>query len=236
MEKDRQLLAEIEDLIRTTPRFTASQYQWLDDMSWPGRAAAAIRAWDSVERVTADGCLSQLSTSTLDIALGGFSRLRMLLDEAKDDLQRRVGVPSSIVVDKGMRFDYFDQIRNILESANREILVIDPYLDNNFVSRYLTQVNSDIVVRLLTSDSKKLSLIPAVELLTEQTGLQVEVRFNNDLHDRYLFVDRRECFQSGASFKDGAVNAMTTVTQIRDVFNDVFQAYEKIWDASNKAT
>ena len=234
MEEDKQLLAEIEDLIRTAPEFTMSKYKWLDNMNWPGRAAAAIRAWDPIAHVTAGTCLSQLSMSTPDIALGGFNRLRMLLDEAKDDLQRRVGIPMSIVVDKGMRFDYFDQIRSILESAHREVLVVDPYLDNDFVSTYLTQISNDIPVRLLTSNSKRASLIPAVKLLTDQTGIKVETRFNNDLHDRYLFVDRRECYQSGASFKDGAVNAMTTVTQIRDVFNDVFRAYERIWDASDK--
>ena len=38
----------------------------------------------------------------------------------------------SIVVDKGMRFDYFPQIRNILKAEHGEILVVDPYRDSNF--------------------------------------------------------------------------------------------------------
>ena len=53
---------------------------------------------------------------------------------------------------------------------------------------------------------------------------------------RYLSVDRRERYQSRASFKNGAFNAITTVTQISDVFDDVFQAYENIWNASDKET
>ncbi len=232
MDKDEQLLAEIEDLIRSTPKFEASQYKRLDDMSWPGRVSAAIRAWNLAEKITADSCISELCMSRSNDAFSGFSRLRMLLYEARDDLKRRVGVPMSVVVEKGMRFDYFDRIRKILEEAHAEILIVDPYLDSNFVSRYLTQIKNSVVVRLLTSSTKETSLMPAIELLTQQTGLQIDVRFNNDLHDRYIFIDRRECYQSGASFKDGAVNAMTTVTQIREVFTQVFQAYEYLWEDS----
>jgi hypothetical protein len=47
--------------------------------------------------------------------------------------------------------------------------------------------------------------------------------------NRYVFVDRLSCYQSGASFKDGAKSAPTTLTQITDAFAPVLKTNEDIW-------
>jgi len=68
-----------------------------------------------------------------------------------------------------------------------------------------------------------------VEALVKQHGYKVEIRSSSKLHDRFVFLDRRECFQSGASFKDGAKNAPSIIVQIIDVFQAMQRAYEDIW-------
>jgi hypothetical protein len=75
------------------------------------------------------------------------------------------------------------------------------------------------------------SLLPAVELIRKQFGITIEVRSSPTLHDRFLFVDGRTGFQSGASFKDGAKTAPTTFTEITDAFQPVLAAYEELWSA-----
>ena len=50
-----------------------------------------------------------------------------------------------------------------------------------------------------------------------------------NFHDRYVFVDRGACYQSGASFKDGAKKAPTTLTQITDAFGPMLKTYEDLW-------
>ena len=52
------------------------------------------------------------------------------------------------------------------------------------------------------------------------------------IHDRFVFVDKTNAYQSGASFKDGAKWAPTTFTQIIDAFNPVLQIYEGLWAAA----
>ena len=44
-----------------------------------------------------------------------------------------------------------------------------------------------------------------------------------------MIVDQAACYQSGASFKDGAKKAPTTLTQITDAFPVVLQIYEDLW-------
>jgi hypothetical protein len=50
------------------------------------------------------------------------------------------------------------------------------------------------------------------------------------LHDRYVIIDGKNCYQSGASFKDGAKAAPTTLTQISDAFLAVSGTYENLWN------
>ena len=67
--------------------------------------------------------------------------------------------------------------------------------------------------------AKKLTtLLPAVDLFVKQNGATIHVRSAPNFHDRYFFVDGASCYQSGASFKDGAKSAPTTLTQIVDAF------------------
>jgi hypothetical protein len=136
--------------------------------------------------------------------------------------------PVSAPVAQGQVFDYFDEVRKVIEIAKQDLLFVDPYLDAEFVSRYLCHVSPGVTVRLLTH--KKLgTLLPAVDLFAAQSKLTIQVRSDPNLHDRYVFVDRNTCYQSGASFKDGAKSAPTTLTQTTDAFAAVLQTYEGIW-------
>ena len=66
-----------------------------------------------------------------------------------------------------------------------------------------------------------------------ESELKVQVRVPSfGLHDRFVFVDKIRCFQSGASFKDGAKNSLTTLTQITDNFKVMHQSYEGMWNAA----
>jgi len=51
-------------------------------------------------------------------------------------------------------------------------------------------------------------------------------------HDRYVIVDGRSCYQTGASFKDGAKKSPTTLTEITDAFEAVSETYENPWAAA----
>jgi hypothetical protein len=139
--------------------------------------------------------------------------------------------PTNIAVAGGRIFDYFDEIRKIIDLAKEDLLFVDPYLDSEFVSRYLPHVGGSVRVRLLARERLP-KLIPAVEAFAAQTGMRLEVRSVGGFHDRYIFVDGASCYQSGASFKDGAKSSPTTLTQITDAFNAVRDTYEAMWNVA----
>jgi hypothetical protein len=178
-----------------------------------------------------DSYVSDLgSGSHVKVSQGARGVLTML-HQLRHDAILRIPNPQSMSVPTGAVFDYFDEVRKLVELAKSDILFVDPYLDADFVSRYLPSVTQGASIRLLARE-KMASLVPAATLFGQQSSARVEVRSASNFHDRYLFVDKAMCYQSGASFKDGAKKAPTTLTQITDAFQAVQTTYETLWSGA----
>lgn len=223
-----QLLAEIEDVIRTMPPRATIRHETSENLSWLGRASAVMHLWDRVRAVMFDSHVTNLHATMARDADQGLRGLLTMLHQAGHELRLRTVGPLTVAVANGGVFDYFDEVRKVIEGAKADLLFVDPYLDAEFVSRYLPHVCQGVTIRLLGRE-KMATLLPAVELLRQQNSLSIEVRSAAGFHDRYVFVDKLACYQSGASFKDGAKKAPTTLTQIIDAFAAVANTYEQAW-------
>ncbi len=224
-----QLLIEVEDILRTMPSKQLFDTDSSEILVWLGRASAAMHAWDASKAIMYfDGYVSQLSSLSTRNFTPAIRAVLIMLHQAQHDLRMRTTGPLSLSINKGAVFHYFDELRQVIELARKDLLFVDPYLDAEFVSRYLPLIAEGVTVRLL--GGKKIeSLVSAAQLIAQQNALTVTVRSSPGLHDRYLFVDGAACYQSGASFKDGAKKTATTLTQITDAFAAVLGTYEKLW-------
>jgi hypothetical protein len=221
-----QLLAEIEDLLRNVPPIEDVVGGKEDGLAWFGRLSAVIRMWNPGR--APELALIHIQLESITGSRNGYQRALVLLNDARHSLRLATVGPLSLAVGKGQVFDYFDELRKITELAKQDLLFVDPYLDAEFVSRYLCHVSTAVTVRLLARE-KLTTLLPAVDLFSKQTGLKIQVHSAPNFHDRFLFVDQNSCYQSGASFKDGAKSAPTTLTQITDAFDAMWKTYEGIW-------
>lgn len=228
-----QLLLELQDVIRTMPGprdFGANPDKCIP---WLGRASAAMNQWDAVRSIAhfepEVRRYAALQADAGRVNLIPFrQRLLVLLHQAENDLRLRTIGPVSVGVAAGRVFEYFDELRKLIEAARSDLLIVDPYLDAEFVSRYLPFVTTGTQVRLLARERLS-TLKPAVAAFVAQSGISIEVRTVSGFHDRYLIVDGQACYQSGASFKDGAKTTPTVLAQITDAFKSVQSAYEKLW-------
>jgi hypothetical protein len=225
-----QLLAEIEDLLRNAPSEKDIVVGKENGLAWLGRLSAVIRMWNAGRGPELALIRMQLENRT-DVT-NGYRRALVLLNEAGHSLRLATVGPLSVAVGKGQIFDYFDEVRKITELAKQDLLFVDPYLDADFVSRYMSHVSTGVTVRLLAR-KKLTTLLPAVDLYSKQSSLKIQVRSAPNFHDRYLFIDQNSCYQSGASFKDGAKSSPTTLTQIIDAFRAMWKTYEDIWAKAN---
>jgi hypothetical protein len=226
--EDADILAEIEDVIRTMPPRATLRHDTPENLSWLGRAVAAIGRWNRDGGERARKCVREMQNIMAAEAHRGYLGLMVVLNEARSDLRMTTLGPANMAIGQGLVFDYFDEIRKIVALAGADLLFVDPYLDADFVSRYLPHVPTGVLIRLLARE-KVPTLIPAAKLFVQQTQARVELRSAPNFHDRYIIVDGKSCYQSGASFKDGGRNAPTTITQITDAFTAVRQTYEDLW-------
>ena len=224
-----QLLAEVEDLLRTTPPRETIRHATDENLSWFGRAFALVGQWKSELSSLMWGYQERIHGLAGSDARVAVSGMITLLQQARHDLRMETLGPVNVAVSHGMVFDYFDEIRKIIELSRQEVFFIDPYLDAEFVSRYLPHAAAGVTTRLLARE-KLPTLLPAVDAFVQQHRATVVVRSAPNFHDRYLIVDRTACYQSGASFKDGARTAPTTLTQITDAFAAVLAMYEDLWN------
>jgi len=232
---DLQLLSEIENLLRTRPSEGTISESTDEIFSWLGRVSSVISQIDVSRMPFLNMSIGKIN-SPFDVfgSVAGYREIMIALHMAQHELKMRTVGPTNIAVSQGAVFDYFDEIRKAIGAASLEVLFVDPYLDADFVSRYFPHVHSGVQVRLLTSKKKLTGLLPAIEMFAKQSGLSVVVRSSGDLHDRFLFIDKSTCYQSGASFKDGGRNAPTTLTQITDAFNAMWSTYDGIWNLGNE--
>jgi hypothetical protein len=229
VSKDQLLLAEVEDSIRSMPEMNRL-YAPGDPaiLAWFGRAAAALKRCEHPSRPLLHNIFSGIG----ELQIGGVRSFVTLLHQARHDLLMRLPNAGSAAISAGNVFDYFDELRKIIGLAKQDLLFVDPYMDAAFVARYLPHVAAGVTIRLLARE-KLDSLLPAVDLFAQQTGRKAEVRSARNFHDRYVLLDSTSCYQSRASFKDGAKSAPTTITQIIDAFPAVSKTYEDLWTSAH---
>ena len=223
-----ELLGEVEDVLRTMPHRETLRHPTDENFAWLGRVSAFIEAWDFSKTISLGMAMHQFQGQMARDAQEGMRTILTLLHQARHDLRMKTIGPVNAAMGHGRVFDYFDEVRKIIEPAKQDLFFVDPYLDAEFVSRYLPHVAAGVAIRLLARE-KVSTLLPAVDLYARQSDATVHVRSVPGFHDRYVIVDRAACYQSGASFKDGAKAAPTTLTQITDAFLVVLKTYEDLW-------
>lgn len=227
------LLLELQDVIRSMPGprdFAANPDKCIP---WLGRASAAVSKWDGLRSVAhfepEVQRYANLQANADRVNFTPFrQRLLVLLHQAENDLRLQTTGPLSVGIPAGRVFEYFDELRKLIETARSDLFLVDPYLDAEFVGRYMPFVPTGTQVRMLARACIS-TLKPAVASFVAQSGLAIEVRTIGGFHDRYLLVDKQACYQSGASFKDGAKKTPTVVVQITDAFSNVQATYEQLW-------
>jgi hypothetical protein len=241
--KPEQVLAEIEEVIRLMPPSDTMGHHTPEVLAWVGRATATIDAWVDLLPIGRSSIMVNWESAVQNLhsrpSYGADPSvvIQRILYQAQSALRLATVGPVNVAVGSGQPFQYFDQVRKIMKEAAADVFCVDPYLNDDFVARYLPSINDGVTIRLLTSNNQRTAktvsgLRAAADLYTKEFGALVMVRTAGDLHDRWLFIDRRRAFHSGASFKDGGVKSATVLTENVDTFNVVVSHYEKLWTSS----
>jgi hypothetical protein len=114
-------------------------------------------------------------------------------------LEKQGGIPVEGVFFDGQVFDAYELASRIIRSAEKNIVLIDNYIDENAL-RQLSKRKEGVKVFLL-SNSKKETLQLDVDKANAQFGGFCLCFFAKS-HDRFLIIDGADVYHLGASLKD----------------------------------
>lgn len=124
----------------------------------------------------------------------------------------KVDLPKEALFYEGQYYDAYEYISSIVRRANVSILLIDPYCDSQALS-YLKNRKEGVSIFICKSESSKL-LESDIELFRKEFG-KLEVFTRNDFHDRFLIIDKDECYSLGTSLNHMG-KKIFAVTKIED--------------------
>lgn len=129
-------------------------------------------------------------------------------------------------------------VGKVLETAQDDVLLVDPYSDHKVLTDFALLAPEDVTVRLLAvQEDRKPTLKPAAERWVQEHGprrpLQVRLAPHRKLHDRLIFVDRKEVWALSQSFNRLADRAPASLLRVNpEIAAMKIAAYEDAWQAA----
>jgi hypothetical protein len=114
------------------------------------------------------------------------------------------------------QFDATLEIKKLIESAKKEIILVDGYV-NEVTLKIISSKKENVKVKILT-DAKAIS--ESMEVFIDKFNSQyknLEVKTSKVFHDRFLIVDNLHYYQIGASLKD-AGNRTFALLKLKEEF------------------
>ena len=124
----------------------------------------------------------------------------------------------------GQIYDAFSLIVSLIQKAEKEITLIDGYVDVGTLN-LLAKKNEGVSVTVYTHQRTRLSNIDVANFNAQYPAL--EVKYTSVFHDRFLILDGKTSYHIGASLKDAGKKTFG-ITLINDesITKDILQRLE----------
>ena len=116
----------------------------------------------------------------------------LMLEESFDKLNEKQKINTLFY--EGQIYDAYSLLMDILSKATEEVIIID-----NYAGKELLDIIKDISIDIKIVSS---SIDSTLKKKYESQYSNVTFINNNTFHDRFIIIDRKELYNSGASFKD----------------------------------
>jgi len=124
----------------------------------------------------------------------------------------------------GQIYDAFSLIVNLIQKAEKEITLIDGYVDVGTLN-LLSKKKSDVAVTIYTQKQTKLTKADVKNFNAQYPTLKI--KYTKVFHDRFLILDRTIAYHVGASLKDAGKKCFgINLIQDTGIIKDILQRLE----------
>ena len=118
-----------------------------------------------------------------------------LLQESFSKLEEKEKI--NHVFYEGQIYDAYSLLIDIFNEAKKEIIIIDNYADKSILDM-ITNLNVKVIIV-----TKKFNLLKDIDIKKYNKQYQnLKVIYSDKFHDRFVILDKKVLYNSGASFKD----------------------------------
>ncbi|MBO7127365.1 ORF6N domain-containing protein [bacterium] len=122
------------------------------------------------------------------------------IDELFDRMDRyKIEDEQGGIFFQGQIFDAYAKFESFIAEAEKEIILIDNYVDLTVLERFAKK-KSGVKVRIYTYPKTKITSLD-IQKFNEQYPL-LELNHTEKIHDRFLIIDNKILYHIGASLKD----------------------------------
>lgn len=138
----------------------------------------------------------------------------------------------------GNAFDAFAAMTKVLTTATRDVLIVDPYMDEKTLTEFVPLVPERVFTRLLADEKgHKATLVPAAKAWVTQHGstrpLEVRLTAPRALHDRLIIMDGATVWVLTQSLNAFAARAPASIVRVNDDTAGLkVAAYQGIWNSA----
>ena len=122
------------------------------------------------------------------------------LEKRVEKLEAKYPELSTFVYACGQVYDATSLMGQIMEKAQKEIILIDNYVDRGTLD-ILSHKRSNTSIRIITSKDGNRITKKELQTFNAQYG-NLTIEITNKVHDRFLVLDGSEMYHIGASLKD----------------------------------
>lgn len=227
---------ELSRVIEAAPDFATDEDLTQDQLIWVGRAHALVESIDGLKGVEFD--LESKGLTSI-YRMTHFSKLMLILHKVlgKAELAAPAGVRGSFIP-IGAAFDAYASIAKILKDAKKDVLIVDPYMDETVITEYASLMPVGVAFRILSDEG---SVKPSLQTAVKKWGSQhsapsIAVRLTGpkELHDRAIIIDSTIVWTVSQSIKDLAKRSPASIVRADDIAALKVAAYEQIWNKSKQ--
>jgi len=170
--------------------------------------------------------LVEVKNEVLHLLIGGIKKLRKIFGD--------VGKTPIYVIKSGENFKAIKLFEEFLsnEIQGNEILLCDPHISPYTLFPFSGLRGKITSMKILTSNIYDLEKFKGYkERMKKEMGINIEVRINRKIHDRYL-ISGNNCWHIGTSIKDLG-NKDSIIKEIKEFFTSMNEIFLERWDESN---
>ena len=130
-------------------------------------------------------------------------------------------------------YRFFADLKEVINSAESEVIIVDPYFNGEAFDAYLASANAELNIQILADRYSK-DINTYIQKHASQFQTQIELRRSKELHDRIIFIDHDVAWIMGGSIKDAGKKATYLIPLQTPIALAKKQIYQEIWTNSKE--